>query len=106
METTGFIHRFEKGQPEKRPLLLLHGTGGDENDLIPLPDAPISVTSIANQIVWKPKHNATRVRHCIRPRHVKCVAFFSLAARTSQPGCYLPSLASSFFDRNHERRDR
>jgi phospholipase/carboxylesterase len=36
METTGFIHRFEKGQPEKRPLLLLHGTGGDENDLIPL----------------------------------------------------------------------
>jgi phospholipase/carboxylesterase len=36
METTGFIHRFEKGQPEERPLLLLHGTGGDENDLIPL----------------------------------------------------------------------
>jgi phospholipase/carboxylesterase len=36
METTGFIHRFEKGRPEERPLLLLHGTGGDENDLIPL----------------------------------------------------------------------
>jgi phospholipase/carboxylesterase len=36
MDTTGFIHRFEKGRPEERPLLLLHGTGGDENDLIPL----------------------------------------------------------------------
>jgi phospholipase/carboxylesterase len=33
---TGFIHRFEKGRTEERPLLLLHGTGGDENDLIPL----------------------------------------------------------------------
>jgi phospholipase/carboxylesterase len=31
-----FIHRFEPGTAEARPLLLLHGTGGDENDLIPL----------------------------------------------------------------------
>ena len=32
-----FIHRFEKGaEPDAQPLLLLHGTGGDENDLIPL----------------------------------------------------------------------
>ncbi len=30
-----FIHRFVPGDPA-RPLLLLHGTGGDENDLIPL----------------------------------------------------------------------
>lgn len=41
-----FIHRFEKGADGARPLLLLHGTGGDENDLIPLgrmvaPDAPL-----------------------------------------------------------------
>src|SRR5262249_30985504 len=36
METTGFIHRFEKGRADERPLLLLHGTGGDENDLLPL----------------------------------------------------------------------
>ena len=36
METSGFIHRFEKGRPDERPLLLLHGTGGNENDLIPL----------------------------------------------------------------------
>jgi phospholipase/carboxylesterase len=36
METIDFIHRFEKGRPEERVLLLLHGTGGDENDLIPL----------------------------------------------------------------------
>jgi phospholipase/carboxylesterase len=41
-----FIHRFESGIDGGRPLLLLHGTGGDENDLIPLarmvaPDAPL-----------------------------------------------------------------
>ena len=42
-----FIHRFEKGaEPDARPLLLLHGTGGDENDLMPLgrmiaPAAPL-----------------------------------------------------------------
>jgi phospholipase/carboxylesterase len=36
-ETLSFIHRFEKGAtPDARPLLLLHGTGGDENDLLPL----------------------------------------------------------------------
>jgi len=33
----GFIHRFIPGRDEgRKPLLLLHGTGGDENDLIPL----------------------------------------------------------------------
>jgi phospholipase/carboxylesterase len=32
-----FIHRFEPGnRPEAPPLLLLHGTGGDESDLLPL----------------------------------------------------------------------
>jgi phospholipase/carboxylesterase len=42
-----FIHRFEPGnRREAPPLLLLHGTGGDENDLLPLgqavaPDAPL-----------------------------------------------------------------
>ena len=42
-----FIHRFERGaEPDARPLLLLHGTGGDESDLIPLgrmiaPAAPL-----------------------------------------------------------------
>lgn len=35
--TTDFIHRFEPGTDASRPpLLLLHGTGGDENDLLPL----------------------------------------------------------------------
>jgi predicted esterase len=32
----GFHYRFEQGGPNARTLLLLHGTGADENDLIPL----------------------------------------------------------------------
>jgi phospholipase/carboxylesterase len=38
METNlSFIHRFKPGtQPGARPLLLLHGTGGNEDDLVPL----------------------------------------------------------------------
>ncbi|WP_185984981.1 alpha/beta hydrolase [Aureimonas mangrovi] len=31
-----FIHVFEPGRADKPPLLLLHGTGGDERDLLPL----------------------------------------------------------------------
>jgi phospholipase/carboxylesterase len=32
-----FVHRFEPGSdPAATPLLLLHGTGGDEDDLLPL----------------------------------------------------------------------
>lgn len=31
-----FIHRFEPGTSTAAPLLLLHGTGGDENDLVPM----------------------------------------------------------------------
>jgi phospholipase/carboxylesterase len=35
--TLSFIHRFEPGTGTGRPpLLLLHGTGGDEADLLPL----------------------------------------------------------------------
>src|SRR5262245_55387169 len=35
----GFVHRFIPGRdPARPPLLLLHGTGGDENDLLPLAD--------------------------------------------------------------------
>src|SRR5262245_52740120 len=47
MTGLSFIHRFEPGtQPAARPLLILHGTGGNESDLIPLakmmaPDAPL-----------------------------------------------------------------
>ncbi|MDT3686977.1 MAG: alpha/beta hydrolase [Pseudorhodoplanes sp.] len=37
MSDTGFVHRFVPAKaPDYPPLLLLHGTGGDENDLIPL----------------------------------------------------------------------
>lgn len=40
MTDLGFIHRFVRAtEPGKPPLLLLHGTGGDENDLIPLGQA-------------------------------------------------------------------
>lgn len=36
-DTLGFTHRFEPGaSPDAPVLLLLHGTGGDEHDLIPL----------------------------------------------------------------------
>jgi phospholipase/carboxylesterase len=31
-----FVHLFREGDPDKVTLLLLHGTGGDEHDLIPL----------------------------------------------------------------------
>jgi phospholipase/carboxylesterase len=46
-EALSFVHRFEPGaDPHARPVLLLHGTGGDENDLVPLgrvvaPNAPL-----------------------------------------------------------------
>lgn len=32
----GFRHRFEAGTDERFTLLALHGTGGDENDMVPL----------------------------------------------------------------------
>jgi len=47
MSELSFIHRFEPGaRPASRPLLILHGTGGNEADLIPLgkmisPGAPL-----------------------------------------------------------------
>jgi phospholipase/carboxylesterase len=47
MTGLSFIHRFEPGAGSgSRPLLVLHGTGGDENDLVPLgkmvaPGAPL-----------------------------------------------------------------
>ncbi|MDB5566896.1 MAG: Hydrolase [Tardiphaga sp.] len=40
MTELSFIHRFAPGNPrEAAPLLLLHGTGGDESDLLPLGEA-------------------------------------------------------------------
>jgi phospholipase/carboxylesterase len=47
MTELSFIHRFENGaRPGARPLILLHGTGGDEDDLVELgkmvaPGAPL-----------------------------------------------------------------
>ncbi len=46
-EALSFIHRFEPSvDAHARPVVLLHGTGGDENDLVPLgrviaPNAPL-----------------------------------------------------------------
>jgi predicted esterase len=37
-DTTAFVHRWEPREGAARTLLLLHGTGGDEHDLIPLGD--------------------------------------------------------------------
>lgn len=40
MASLSFIHRFEPGSAHGRPpVLLLHGTGGDETDLLPLGQA-------------------------------------------------------------------
>lgn len=36
MQPLDFVHRWEPRAGSARTLLLLHGTGGDENDLIPL----------------------------------------------------------------------
>lgn len=36
MELLGYTYRFESGEPGHRTILLLHGTGDDENGLIPL----------------------------------------------------------------------
>lgn len=37
MPSLSYHHRFEAGtDPSAPPLLLLHGTGGDENDLVPI----------------------------------------------------------------------
>jgi phospholipase/carboxylesterase len=40
LATLSHIHRFvPAAAPGRLPLLLLHGTGGDENDLLPLGQA-------------------------------------------------------------------
>ena len=37
MTEAGFVHRFDPAKEPRAPtLILLHGTGGDENDLLPL----------------------------------------------------------------------
>lgn len=35
-QALAFTHKFEPGAADLSPLLLLHGTGGDESDLLPL----------------------------------------------------------------------
>lgn len=49
------IHKFIKGtNPTKPTLLLLHGTGGDENDLIPVGkmiDADANILSVRGEVI-------------------------------------------------------
>lgn len=46
-ESTDFIHRFEPASEEGRPtLLLLHGTGGSEDDLVPLAQQLVPAAAI------------------------------------------------------------
>jgi len=49
------IHKFLIGKSNKRPtLLLLHGTGGNENDLIPLAqaiDAEANILSVRGEVI-------------------------------------------------------
>lgn len=44
--TSDFKYTFRKGDPDKPAFLLLHGTGGDEDDLIPLADAIVPGATI------------------------------------------------------------
>ncbi|MGP1907871.1 alpha/beta hydrolase [Metabacillus sp. JX24] len=47
-------HLFEKGKNRNRTLLLLHGTGGDENDLIPLAkhiDSDANILSVRGNVL-------------------------------------------------------
>ena len=47
-------HLFEKGKNRNRTLLLLHGTGGDENDLIPLAkhiDSEANILSVRGNVL-------------------------------------------------------
>ena len=52
----GFIHRFEPApnEPAARTLILLHGTGGNENDMIPLGrqlDPAAALLSLRGQVI-------------------------------------------------------
>jgi len=67
-----YVHRFEKGtEADARSLLLLHGTGGDENDLVPLgrmvaPGAPL--LSVRGKVL---ENGMPRCRHF--PLLARCV---------------------------------
>jgi phospholipase/carboxylesterase len=44
--STDFAHVYHAGDPDKVTLLLLHGTGGDEHDLVPLGERVLPGASI------------------------------------------------------------
>jgi phospholipase/carboxylesterase len=57
----GFIHRFVPGQnPAATPFLLLHGSGGDEHDLIPLAERIASGRTLLSPRGKVNEHGITR----------------------------------------------
>ena len=72
-----FIHEFVPGS-SKRTLLLLHGTGGNEHDLIPLDYAPghvnaLRIETVAHGMEAEVKHEECKRRGesgCERFQHV------------------------------------
>ena len=93
-------HLFQKGSDESKPtLLLLHGTGGDEYDLLPLAkmvDEEASVLSVRGEVL---EHGM--------PRFFKRLAEgvfdeVDLIARTAQLNDFLNEASEKYgFDRNN-----
>lgn len=57
---TAFRHALEPGDPGLRPLLLLHGTGGDERDLLPLGRALAPAATLISPRGQVSEHGAPR----------------------------------------------
>ena len=78
----GFIHRFIPAtRPGLPPLLLLHGTGGDENDLMPLGER---IAPGAALLSPRGKVNENGMARFFRPRAEGVLDVDDLKARTRE----------------------